>query len=362
MAAQASSVPSDGASVSYPRSVETAARLTRFSHGAGCACKLGPRDLTHVMELLGPVEKPEDVLVSEETGDDAAVYRLSEDSALVLTLDFFTPLVDDAADWGRIAAANAISDVYAMGGTPKIALNIAGWPVDELPLELLADVLGGAREIATRAGVAVVGGHTITTEKEPLFGMAVTGSVDPDRVVRNSTAAAGMRLFLSKPIGTGLITTAIKRGLTDEAHARLAIDTMTTLNAEAAAAMVRDGAAAGTDVTGFGLLGHLRRMLEASGCAAVVRADAVPLLPDVLSLAQRDVVAGGTKRNHAWLQEVADWGELTTPEQIVLADAQTSGGLLVATTGAMDPSLFAEIGETVDGRPGSIGVTGRIRE
>jgi selenide,water dikinase len=342
--------------------VDTAPRLTRFSHGAGCACKLGPRDLTHVMELLGPVAKPEDVLVSEETGDDAAVYLLSDGGALVLTLDFFTPLVDDATDWGRIGAANAISDVYAMGGTPRIALNIAGWPVDELPIDDLADVLRGARQIASRAGVAVVGGHTITTEKEPLFGMAVMGFVDPQRIVRNSTTAPGMRLFLSKPIGTGLITTAIKREATDAEHARIAVETMTTLNADAAAAMVRDGAAAATDVTGFGLLGHLRRMLEASGCAAVIRADAVPLLPDVLSLAQRDVVAGGTKRNHAWLQEVVDWGDLTAPEQIVLADAQTSGGLLVASRGAMDPSLFADIGETVDGRPGSITVTGRVRE
>jgi selenide,water dikinase len=342
--------------------VDTAPRLTRFSHGAGCACKLGPRDLTRVLELAGREASPGDVLVSEETGDDAAVYLLPDGRGLVLTLDFFTPLVDDAADWGRIAAANAISDVYAMGGTPKIALNIAGWPVDELPIDGLAAVLRGAREIAGRAGVAVVGGHTITTEKEPLFGMAVTGFVDPDRVVRNSTAAPGMQLFLSKPIGTGLITTAIKRGVADEQHARIAVDTMTTLNADAAAAMVRDGAGAATDVTGFGLLGHLRRMLEASGCAAVVRADDVPLLPDVLSLAQRDVVAGGTKRNHAWLQEVVDWGELTGPEQIVLADAQTSGGLLVASRGAMDRSLFTEIGETVGGPAGTIAVTGRVRE
>jgi selenide,water dikinase len=342
--------------------VETAPRLTAFSHGAGCACKLGPRDLTHLMDLLGPVAKPEDVLVSEETGDDAAVYRLSGDGALVLTLDFFTPLVDDPGDWGRIAAANALSDVYAMGGTPAVGLNIAGWPVDELPLELLADVLSGAREIASTAAVAVVGGHTITTEKEPLFGMAVIGFVDADRVVRNSTARPGMELSLSKPIGTGLITTAIKRGATDDEHARLAIETMTTLNADASAAMVRDGAGAATDVTGFGLLGHLRRMLEASGCAALVRADAVPLLPDVLSLARRDVVAGGTKRNHAWLNEVVDWVDLTVPEQIVLADAQTSGGLLVASTGAMDADLFTPIGEVVAGDPGAITVTGRVRE
>jgi selenide, water dikinase len=342
--------------------MDTAPRLTAFSHGAGCACKLGPRDLTRVRDLLGPIAKPQDVLVSEETGDDAAVYRLPGGDGLVLTLDFFTPVVDDAADWGRIAAANALSDVYAMGGVPRVALNIAGWPVDELPLELLAEVLGGAREIATRASVAVVGGHTITTEKEPLFGMAAIGFVDERAVVRNSTAEPGMRLFLSKPIGVGLITTAIKRDATDDEHARAAIDTMTTLNADASAAMVRDGAGAATDVTGFGLLGHLRRMLEASGCAARVRAGDVPLLPNVLDLAQRDVVAGGTKRNHAWLQEVVAWGELTVPEQIVLADAQTSGGLLVASSGAMDPDLFTEIGQVVDGEPGTIVVAGRVRE
>ena len=342
--------------------MDTAPRLTAFSHGAGCACKLGPRDLAHVLELLGPVAKPEDVLVSEETGDDAAVYRLSGGGGLVLTLDFFTPLVDDPTDWGRIAAANALSDVYAMGGTPRVALNIAGWPVDELPLDLLAEVLAGAREIASHAGVAVVGGHTITTEKEPLFGMAAIGFVDESAIVRNSTARPGMALFLSKPIGTGLITTAIKRDATDQEHARLAIETMTGLNADASAAMVRDGAGAATDVTGFGLLGHLRRMLEASGCAALVRAGDVPLLPDVLSLARRDVVAGGTKRNHAWLREVVDWSDLTIPEQIVLADAQTSGGLLVASAGEMDPSLFVPIGEVVVGDPGRIAVAGRIRE
>jgi selenide,water dikinase len=340
----------------------SAVRLTSFSHGAGCACKLGPRDLTRVLDLVGPIAKPEDVLVSEETGDDAAVYRLPDGGGLVFTLDFFTPLVDDAADWGRIAAANALSDVYAMGGTPRLALNIVGWPVDELPLELLAEVLSGAREIASRADVAVVGGHTITTEREPLFGMAAIGFVDAAAIVRNSTARPGMQLSLSKPIGTGLVATAIKRDAADEEQARLAVDTMTALNAEASAAMVRDGAGAATDVTGFGLLGHLRRMLEASGCGAVVHADDVPLLPGVLSLAHRDIVAGGTKRNHAWLQEVVDWGDLTAPEQVVLADAQTSGGLLVASADAMDQGLFTPIGEVVTGDPGSITVTGRIRE
>src|SRR6476660_6869416 len=241
-----------------------ALRLTSFSHGAGCACKLGPRELTRVLELLGPTGKPEGVLVSEETGDDAAVYRLADGTGLVLTLDFFTPLVDDPGDWGRIAAANALSDVYAMGGTPRLALNVAGWPVDELPIELLAEVLTGARQIVLEAGAAVVGGHTITTEREPLFGMVAVGFVDPDAIVRNSTARPGMHLYLSTPIGTGLITTAIQRGQTGEDVARVAVDAMTSLNADAFVAMVPARVGAGTDVTGCVLLGHLRKMLEAS--------------------------------------------------------------------------------------------------
>src|SRR5204862_5703655 len=241
--------------------------------------------------------------------------------------------VADRGEWGRTAAATALGDGDARGGAARLAWSVAGWPIDELPLELLAEVLAGARQIVLEAGAAVVGGHTITTEREPLFGMVAIGFVEVDAIVRNSTARPGMHLYLSKPIGTGLITTAIQRGQTDEQDARAAVDTMTALNADAAAAMVSAGAGAATDVTGFGLLGHLRKMLEASGCAAIVDAGSVPLLPSVLDLARRDIVAGGTKRNHAWLQEVTAWGDLTTPEQIVLADAQTSGGLLVAANG-----------------------------
>jgi selenide,water dikinase len=308
------------------------------------------------------------VLVSEETGDDAAVYRLPDGGGLVVSVDVFTPIVDDAFDWGRIAAANALSDVYAMGAEPKLALNLAGWPVDEVPLELLADVLRGARDAAAAGGVAVVGGHTITTEREPLFGMVAIGFVDPARVVRNSTAAAGMSLVLTKPVGTGLIATAVKRGVAEPGQLEVAVETMTTLNAAAAAAMGEAGVAAATDVTGFGLLGHLRRMLEASGAAARIDADAVPLLPGVLDLARRDVVPGGTKRNHAWVARVTDWGGLTQPEQLVLVDAQTSGGLLIATRhpDALRTALderdvaHATIGEVVDGEPGRIAVGGRL--
>ncbi len=308
------------------------------------------------------------MLVSEETGDDAAVYRLPDGGGLVVSVDVFTPIVDDAFDWGRIAAANALSDVYAMGAEPKLALNLAGWPLDLVPLELLADVLRGARDAAAAGGVAVVGGHTITTEREPLFGMVAIGFVDPARVVRNSTAAAGMSLVLTKPVGTGLIATAVKRGVAEPGQLEAAVETMTTLNAAAAVAMGEAGAAAATDVTGFGLLGHLRRMLEASGASARIDADAVPLLPGVLDLARRDVVPGGTKRNHAWVTPVTDWGGLTFPEQLVLADAQTSGGLLIATRhpDALRTALdergvaHATVGEVVDGEPGRIAVDGRL--
>jgi selenide,water dikinase len=343
-------------------------RLTSLSHGAGCACKLGPSQLGEVLGLLGPSMPSDRVIVSESTGDDAAVYRLSDGSGLVLTLDFFTPLVDDPFDWGRIAAANALSDVYAMGGTPTLALNVAGWPVDVLPLEMLAEVLRGGRAVADVAGIPVAGGHTITTEKEPLYGMVAAGIVDLAAMIRNAEARPGMTLVLTKPIGIGMITTAAKRGVATDAQLRSAIDTMTTLNAEASRAAVAAGVRAGTDVTGFGLLGHLRKLLEASGCAAVVDASSVPVLEGVLDLAQRDVVAGGTKRNHAWLQATTDWGQCTTPEQIVLADAQTSGGLLLATDqpNALAAELgtrgivAAVIGEIVEGAAGAIVVRRRL--
>lgn len=343
-------------------------RLTSLSHGAGCACKLGPSQLATVMDLLGPSLPAEGVVVSETTGDDAAVYRLPDGSGLVVTIDFFTPLVDDAGDWGRIAAANALSDVYAMGGTPTLALNVVGWPVDTLPLELLAEVLRGGRAIAEAAGVPVIGGHTITTEKEPLYGMVAVGSADLDRLLRNTAARPGMGLVLTKPIGVGMITTAAKRGVASTDQLDAAVAVMTTLNAAASRTAVGAGIGAGTDVTGFGLLGHLRTMLEASGCAAVIQAADVPVLAGVLELARRDVVAGGTKRNHAWLGPTTDWGATTSPEQLVLADAQTSGGLLLA---AEDPVALVEalratavdawqIGSVVAGASGHIAIAGRL--
>jgi len=342
-------------------------RLTSFSHGAGCGCKLGPSDLTRVLGTLSMPELSGEVLVAADTGDDAAVVRLPDGHALIATLDFFTPIVDDPYDWGRIAATNALSDVYAMGGTPFLALNIVDWPVDDLPLEMLGQVLQGGIDVASKAGAAVLGGHSIT-DPEPKYGMVALGLVDPDRIVRNSTAPAGARLFLTKPLGLGIVSTAVKRGVADDALLARAVDLMTTLNDEASLAMREARAEAATDVTGFGLLGHLHRMLVASGVAATIDASAIPVLDGVLELADRDVVPGGTKRNHAYVAPHVQWADLTTPEQYILADAQTSGGLLIAATAgdALASELdrravpFAEIGRVDDGDPGAIVVVGRV--
>ena len=343
-------------------------RLTSFSHGAGCGCKLGPADLEALLGTLSMPELHGDVLVASDTGDDAAVVRLSDDRALVATLDFFTPIVDDPYDWGRIAATNALSDVYAMGARPLLALNIVSWPVDDLPIEQLGEVVQGGIDVVTKAGAAVLGGHSIT-DPEPKFGMVALGLADPAGIVRNSTAIPGSRLFLTKPLGLGVVSTAIKRGVADPELVSRAVDVMTTLNDAAAEAMVEAGAEAATDVTGFGLLGHLHRMLLASGASASVDAAAVDVLPGVLELATGGVIAGGTRRNHAFVRPHTDWGELTEPEQVVLADAQTSGGLLVATTDGdrlaesfeRHGVTFAEIGLVETGDPGRISVSGRLR-
>ena len=281
----------------------------RSATGPAPRASCGPADLATVLGGLAPVAAPDRLLVSADTGDDAAAWRLGDGRALIATVDVFTPIVDDAYDWGRVAATNALSDVYAMGGEPAFVLNVAGWPVDDLPLELLGRVLQGGQDVAVAAGAVVAGGHTITAT-EPIYGMVAVGFAEADRLLRNSTGRPGQRLFLTKPIGLGLITTAIKRGRATPEQAEAAVRTMTTLNAAAAAAAVAAGAGAATDVTGFGLLGHLRKLLEASGIAAGIEASAVPLLPGVLELARAGVVAGGSRRNHAWLQRTTGWGGL----------------------------------------------------
>jgi selenide, water dikinase len=309
------------------------------------------------------------VLVSPETGDDAAVYVLPGGQAIVQTVDFFTPIVNDPFDWGRIAAANAFSDVYAMGGKPVTALNLVAWPVQELPLDQLAAVLEGGAAVAREAGVVIVGGHSIH-DPEPKYGMAVTGLVDPERIVRNSTMRKGDRLFLTKPLGLGIITTAIKRGEATPGQVSLAVKTMTTLNAGAGEAMVETGASAATDVTGFGLLGHLHIALLASGLAATIEAGAPTLLPGTLELAGRGVVPSGTRSNHEFVDPHVGWGQLTEPEQLVLADAQTSGGLLIAISEEGVPALRAaldrrgiaadEVGVVEGGEPGRLEIRGRV--
>ena len=289
--------------------------------------------------------------------------------ALVQTVDFFTPIVDDPFDWGRIAAANAFSDVYAMGGKPVTALNLVAWPVKELALEMLAMVLEGGAAVAREARVAIVGGHSIH-DPEPKYGMAVTGLIDPLRVVRNSTIGAGDRLFLTKPLGLGIISTAIKASRATPEQQREAIEVMATLNAAAAEAMVEAGASACTDVTGFGLLGHLAIAAASSGISAHIDAGAVPLLPGTLELATAGVVPSGTHSNHAFVSPTVDWGSLPTAEQLVLADAQTSGGLLIAVSDSRAPALREslrargveawEIGEAGESLPGHIAVIGRL--
>jgi selenide, water dikinase len=348
-----------------------AVRLTSFSHGAGCGCKLSATDLHRVMSMMAAPTYPPEVLVSPSTGDDAAVVSIPGFTgvALVQTVDFFTPIVDDPFDWGRIAATNALSDVYAMGGRPLTALNLVSWPIERLPLEMLARVLEGGAAAATAAGVSVVGGHSIH-DPEPKYGMAVTGLVDPDRIVRNSAMRPGDRLFLTKPLGLGVIATAVKAGSAPAEVAAAAIEVMTTLNAAAAEAMVGAGVVAATDVTGFGLLGHLHIALRASGCAARVDVTAVPFIDGAVALAESGSIPGGTRSNRSFVSPHVDWGELEEVERLLLADAQTSGGLLIAVSdanaGALRRALtrahvpVAEIGVVEDGPAGSMRLNGHV--
>jgi selenide,water dikinase len=330
-----------------------ALRLTTLSHGAGCACKLPAAE---IHALLAELPRPGDpnVLVGSDTADDAAVYRLSDSLAVVTTADFFTPIVDDPYDFGRIAATNALSDVYAMGGVPVTALNLVAFPLADLGGDVLREILRGGSDVAAAAGVAVVGGHSID-DPEPKYGMAVTGTVHPERVVRNVGASAGDSLWLTKPVGGGLATTALKRGLAGERLIEETIEVMTTLNRDAASAAVEAGASAMTDVTGFGLLGHLHELAAASEVAVEVEADAVPAIAGVMELLdlEEPPIAGGTRRNREWVEEFVDWSD-SVPESLrwLLCDAMTSGGLLIAAKDG--PGV--RIGHVSDG-----GDPGRIR-
>jgi selenide, water dikinase len=271
------------------------------------------------------------------------VYRLSDDLALAVTVDYITPVVDDPFVWGGVAAANALSDVYAMGARPILALNLVNFPRDTLPFDVLERVLQGGAAKAAEAGIALVGGHSID-DPEPKYGLVAVGTVHPERVLRNVGARPGDVLVLTKPLGIGIATTAIKRDLAPPALVDAAVELMTTLNRAASEALLAsDGVHAATDVTGFGLLGHLSEMLS-DGVGAAVQADAVPVLDGILDLAERDVVPGGTRRNRASVEPIVDWSErLPVARQLVLADAQTSGGLLVAVDPGSVDGLLADL-------------------
>ena len=267
--------------------------------------------------------------MSTNTADDAGVYRIAPDLALVQTVDVFTPIVDEPYWFGAIAAANALSDVYAMGGTPRLALNIAGFPRAKLPLDVLGEILKGGADKCTEAGVVVIGGHTID-DPEPKFGLAVTGFIHPDRIVTNASARPGDRLVLTKPLGLGVITTGIKQERTSRSTIEEAIRLMATLNRDAARAMTEVGVSAATDVTGFGLLGHLHEMTRAAQVKARIRLSEVPILEEAWTLAREGVIPGGTDRNRAALEGAVTWDGVGEDGRVLLCDAQTSGGLLMA--------------------------------
>jgi selenide,water dikinase len=344
-------------------------RLTQTAKRAGCAAKHPPG---YLLPLLGklPELKDPNVLVGSATADDAAIYKLSDDLALVLTTDFFTPIVDHPYDFGAVAAANALSDVYAMGGRPLAALNIVGFPEATLEPAVLGEILRGAAAKAHEAGIDIVGGHTIKTD-EPIFGLAVVGTIHPQKVFTNAGAQPGDALILTKPLGLGIITTASKQGADTLCAIGEAITVMTTLNRAAAEVSTELGAHAVTDVTGFGLLGHLRNMTAASQVSATVWLESVPVIPAAWEYVRSGIAPGGTHANRRFLVDWVSYAEdITKEDQLVLADAQTSGGLLIAVPRERAEMLrdalvragvkeAAIVGSFTEGEPGRIRVSRR---
>ncbi|MBA3266187.1 MAG: selenide, water dikinase SelD [Nocardioidaceae bacterium] len=321
--------------------------MTQFAAGGGCACKVPPGELERVLMNLPTSHEGGDLLVGVDNGDDAAVVRIDGGRAMIATADFFPPVVDDPYDWGRIAAANALSDVYAMGGTPVLAVNLLAWPRDRIPFALAADVMRGGGDICAQAGTHLAGGHSID-DPEPKYGLAVTGLADPDRLLRNDAGRAGTPLTLTKPLGLGILNNRHKATgeRFDEAVAQ-----MTTLNREASQAALAAGVRCATDVTGFGLLGHLLKLVRASGVSAVVSAAAVPYLDGARQSLAEGYVPGGTRRNLDWVRPHLD-AAVCDAELLLLADAQTSGGLLIAGEIPGHPV----IGELLDGGDATISV------
>jgi len=338
-------------------------KLSHFTHGLGCACKLRPQELERVLAGL-PVPHDPQVLVGFGTSDDAAVYKLREDLAIVQTVDFFTPIVDDPYHFGAIAAANAFSDIYAMGGKPLFALNIVGFPSNRLPMEVLREILRGAQDKAAEAGVSIIGGHTVD-DTEPKFGMAVTGTIHPQKILTNANAKPGDVLVLTKPIGLGILSTANKRGMADAHTVEKAIGIMSTLNRRAAELLVDFNANACTDVTGFGLMGHLKEMVKASGVNAEIHAAKVPVIEGAADFVTANVIPGGTLNNLDFVSDCVEWTkEISRTLQILLCDAQTSGGLLISVSakdgigleralranGVTDACIIGRVTSTGDGK------------
>jgi selenide,water dikinase len=329
-------------------------RLTQYSHGAGCGCKISPKVLDSILKSSQPIFKDPNLLVGNETKDDAAVYDLGNGTCVISTTDFFMPIVDDPFDFGRIAATNAISDIYAMGGKPIMAIAILGWPVNTLPAEVAAKVIEGGRAVCHNAGISLAGGHSIDAP-EPIFGLAVTGIVPTDRVKQNSKAQSGDRLFLSKPIGIGILTTAEKKGVLLSEHQDLAKETMCQLNTLGLALAELEGVHAMTDVTGFGLLGHLSEVCEGAGLAARLEFNAVPTLDGITTYVEKSCIPGGSLRNFdSYGHKISPMTDL---QRTILCDPQTSGGLLIAVgekdceellaTAAQNGITLHEIGQMI---------------
>jgi selenide, water dikinase len=312
-----------------------AIRLTQYSHGAGCGCKIAPKILDEILSSNFAMPDNKNLIVGNHSKDDAAVYDLGDGTALISTTDFFMPIVDDPFEFGRIASANAISDVYAMGGKPVLAIAILGWPVNVLPPAVAQKVIEGSRSICMEAGIPLAGGHSIDSP-EPIFGLAVNGLVAVKNVKQNNNAKEGNLLFLTKPLGVGILTTAEKKGILQDAHKGLAAQQMMQLNKVGEALGKISGVTAMTDVTGFGLLGHLVEMAEGSNLSATIDFAAMPLItPELTTYIEQKSIPGGTNRN--WDSYGHKIGNITDYQKAILADPQTSGGLLVAAdTSAVD--------------------------
>ncbi|MEJ5178781.1 selenide, water dikinase SelD [Erwinia sp. MYb416] len=317
---------------------ENTIRLTQYSHGAGCGCKISPAVLDRILHSDHPLRKDPNLLVGNETRDDAAVFDLGNGTSVVSTTDFFMPIVDDPYDFGRIAATNAISDIWAMGGKPIMAIAILGWPVNVLAPEIARRVIEGGRSVCEQAGISLAGGHSIDAP-EPIFGLAVTGIVNTDQVKRNSEALPGCRLYLTKPLGIGILTTAEKKSLLRQEHQGLATATMCQLNQIGAAFASEAGVSAMTDVTGFGLLGHLSEMCQGAGLHADLWFHAIPRLPGVEEYISLGCVPGGTGRNFASYGQLV--GPMTDMQRHLLCDPQTSGGLLLAVLPGAEAAVEA---------------------